>query len=426
MDNNLGSKILVAVILVTTVFVFPARTVSAATNAGAPGPSGAEGWTVILGDSANPNSATVNGNVGSKAWSDPDLGGKGWVHNSHWVVLTAQKGGTINLSFAANGSNLVPALTVWKSPGFNFDGNDGKSYNNFGTPWSGAKLSYVGSASPGSGAANFSFDALPCGQYTIALGGNDQVNAPHGAAYTFTAELTNASVAPCPTPSPSSPPRRKNTAPTIKIDRESGIFPSFVGLPGSIQIEAEDAEDDNVSLSLKGKLPKGDFSLLELFKDPGSTVALITWTPTLADLGTRWKFRVIAKDDFKRPKRSFKTLEVRVLPQSLIPGVFYGDFKKLTISGARYDKVTGTLTVKGVVLGNRSHAQALDAYQVGLFETKAGTEIGKTPITLKGSSGLNGIWSFTSQTAPVCEVLAQVDDQFAIKKVKGLTKADCR
>jgi hypothetical protein len=162
-------------------------------------------FQMYLDPTAGPMTETWSGSVGSKAWSDPSnpvgpLGiPYGWTHTSNWAYFSLQSDATVQISLAPNGSDLVPAFTLWR--GADNSGGNFHTYTQNGVPaWVDAPgfstINYV-TTGPGPFAGQNATLSLflTAGDYTVAIGGNDTVSAGHPAAYSFT---VNASPVPLP------------------------------------------------------------------------------------------------------------------------------------------------------------------------------------------------------------------------------------
>lgn len=157
-------------------------------------------------DAANgPTGEFWSASVGSKAWSDPSnppgpLGiPMGWTHTSNWAYLSLATAANVTINLVANGSDLVPAFTLWR--GADNSGGVFHTYAQNTIPaWVDAPgFAYLQHINTGPGpfsnqSATLSL-FLDAGEYTLAIGGNDTTNAGHLAAYNFT---VNASPVPVP------------------------------------------------------------------------------------------------------------------------------------------------------------------------------------------------------------------------------------
>ena len=186
---------------------------------------------------------------------------------------------------------------------------------------------------------------------------------------------------------------------------------------GKVAVIAKDADDDGINVSTRGYVP-GDFNLLTLAREPGTTLAEIGWTPDLSLLGKKFKVKVYAQDNFGRPKRTSKVIDLRVLPESLAEIPFTFDIRKLEVDKVKYEKSSKSLTARGLVKAVYAPSKPLEDYQVNLFDTETGELIGSSSVGK--NNGHYAFWRFEQAAAAVCEVLVQVDNQFVIKSVKGL------
>lgn len=162
-------------------------------------------FQMYLDASAAPATETLTSSVASRAWSDPvNLSGPlgvplGWTHNSNWVYIKLESGANVQIILAPNGSDLVPAMTLWK--GADNSGGNWHTYEQDRVPFwvddpGFSHLDHVTTGPGGFANQNATLSAfLPAGEYTVALGGNDSTTAAHLAGYTFT-----VSAAPVPVP----------------------------------------------------------------------------------------------------------------------------------------------------------------------------------------------------------------------------------
>lgn len=162
-------------------------------------------FQMYLDSLAGPASETWSANVGSKAWSDPSnppgpLGvPMGWTHTSNWAYFSLNADANVQLSLSANASDLVPAMTLWR--GADNNGGDFHTYAQNTIPaWVDAPgfayLQHITTGpGPFGGASAILSLFLSAGEYTVAIGGNDNTTAGHPAAYTF---MINASPVPVP------------------------------------------------------------------------------------------------------------------------------------------------------------------------------------------------------------------------------------
>jgi hypothetical protein len=152
----------------------------------------------------------VTGNVGSKSWADPSNPGLGsfglnggWTHTSNWIYVSLDQAAEITFTLAPNGSvpnaatggfyagDLVPAFSLWS--GIDNDGTDDHYYEQGQKPhWIDAvAFAFLDHADEGPGPFAGSVASLtvnlPAGEYTLAIGGHDDVTAGHRAGYTFRA-----------------------------------------------------------------------------------------------------------------------------------------------------------------------------------------------------------------------------------------------
>jgi hypothetical protein len=163
-----------------------------------PGEDGAGigyGFLMDLVNGQDPAVETWSGSVGSKAWSDSvNLPGPlgiplGWTHTSVWGNIRLEADARVQLSLAPDNSDLVPAFTLWQ--GADNHGANWHTYEQDQVPfWVDADgFSYLRHVTTGPGP--YQGDAtmslfLPAGEYTVALGGNDNITEGHPAAYRFT------------------------------------------------------------------------------------------------------------------------------------------------------------------------------------------------------------------------------------------------
>lgn len=157
----------------------------------------------------DPSSGLVTENqagpVGSKAWSDPsNINGSngiplGWTHTSVWGYIRLQTDANVQISLSPNGGDLVPAWSLWR--GAENDGGNFHTYYQDAVPaWvDAAGFAHIDHVTTGPGpysgqAATLSL-FLTAGEYTIAIGGNDNNSAGHQANYSFS---VNASPVPVP------------------------------------------------------------------------------------------------------------------------------------------------------------------------------------------------------------------------------------
>lgn len=164
-------------------------------------------WLISLAHDADSGSAS--GNVGSKSWADPSNPGLGsfglnggWTHTSNWIYLSVGQNAIVTLTLspnadvpnAAGGSyagDLMPAFSLWS--GIDNDGDDDHFYEQGDVPhWiddpSFAFIDHADAGGPTFTGASASLTLfLAAGEYTLAVGGHDDVNAAHRAGYAFTA-----------------------------------------------------------------------------------------------------------------------------------------------------------------------------------------------------------------------------------------------
>lgn len=162
-------------------------------------------WQIEL--SGPGDSAEVVRAVGSKAWADPsnpDLGSfglnAGWTHTSNWVYVSLAEAAEVAFSLAPNDAvsngeggffagDLVPAFSLWS--GVDDDGTDNHYYEQGQVPhWiDAAGFAFLDHADEGPGPFDGSVATLtlelPAGEYTLALGGHDDITLGHPAGYTF-------------------------------------------------------------------------------------------------------------------------------------------------------------------------------------------------------------------------------------------------
>lgn len=163
-------------------------------------------WQIELAGAVDGGS--VVGSVGSKAWADPSIGepgsfglSAGWTHNSNWIYLSLPAAAQVTLTLSPNASvpnptpgaggfyagDLVPAFSLWS--GVDNDGANDHFFEQGTVPhWIDAPgFAFVGYADAGPASVG---DValtltLAAGEYTIAVGGHDDVTAAHRAGYTF-------------------------------------------------------------------------------------------------------------------------------------------------------------------------------------------------------------------------------------------------
>jgi hypothetical protein len=113
----------------------------------------------------------------------------GWTHTSVWGYIRFEADAQVQLTLAPDTGDLVPAFSLWR--GVDNDGANWHTYEQDQVPfWVDADgFSYLQHVTTGPGP--YQGDAtlslfLPAGEYTVALGGNDNTTAGHRAAYRFT------------------------------------------------------------------------------------------------------------------------------------------------------------------------------------------------------------------------------------------------
>lgn len=173
---------------------------------------GGDGITYAWTMEAGANSiGTFKDTCGAWSWEDTDLFDPpeptvGWTHTSRWLALrlteptvvtvtmardaTVPFAGTGNVNGNAPTEFMSPSLTLWKN--WDNDGDDHHTYNNRGNVDWAEDLVYVGHVENTTEASITRSWYLPAGDYSFALGSNDEDTSavPQGFSFTLLTSQT--------------------------------------------------------------------------------------------------------------------------------------------------------------------------------------------------------------------------------------------
>lgn len=171
-----------------------------------------------------------------------------------------------------------------------------------------------------------------------------------------------------------------------------------------------DPDDDSVNIQALG-LPAGA-TLGKSIKNAktGKWTALLTWTPTPAQVNKSFPVTLIARDDILHPAQT----TYPVVFNTSAPVITDGTIKAVTISQSQWKSSASLLSASGAVKFTKHYAMVV-GLNVTLTNGDTGAFIGTAPVAN------NGAWKFSGNPADAsvpCRIQAEVGGRTAVYTVK--------